>query len=86
MTEKEQTITFDNETYNVADLSEQTVQNFNILLKMQNEANEQSYQLSKTNVALETMSERFKGLLDEQNIKPVKDISIVTETKKVKDD
>tara|TARA_R100000963_G_C4632837_1_gene97520 strand:+ start:490 stop:750 length:261 start_codon:yes stop_codon:yes gene_type:complete len=86
MSDEAQTITFDNETYNVADLNEQVVQHFNILMKMQSESTEQAYQLSKTNVALETMSDRFKTLLDESEIKPVEESIIVTETKKVKDD
>ena len=86
MSDEAQTITFDNETYNVADLNEQVVQHFNILMKMQSESTEQAYQLSKTNVALETMSGRFKTLLDESEIKPVEESIIVTETKKVKDD
>ena len=86
MSDEAQTITFDNETYNVTDLNEQVVQHFNILMKMQSESTEQAYQLSKTNVALETMSDRFKTLLDESEIKPVEESIIVTETKKVKDD
>ena len=68
MSENIETITFDNEQYNVSDLNEQAVQHFNILMKLQNESNEQSYQLSKTNIAIETMSDRFKALLDELDI------------------
>ena len=83
MSENIETITFDNEQYNVSDLNEQAVQHFNILMKLQNESNEQSYQLSKTNIAIETMSDRFKALLDELDIKPVKETVIETETKTI---
>ena len=76
MSENIETITFDNEQYNVSDLNEQAVQHFNILMKLQNESNEQSYQLSKTNIAIETMSDRFKTLLDELDIKPVEETVI----------
>tara|TARA_R100001463_G_scaffold8717_4_gene26588 strand:+ start:18073 stop:18330 length:258 start_codon:yes stop_codon:yes gene_type:complete len=83
MSENIETITFDNEQYNVSDLNEQAVQHFNILMKLQNESNEQSYQLSKTNIAIETMSDRFKALLDELDIKPVEETVIDTETKTI---
>lgn len=83
MSENIETITFDNEQYNVSDLNEQAVQHFNILMKLQNESNEQSYQLSKTNIAIETMSDRFKTLLDELDIKPVEETVIETETKTI---
>jgi hypothetical protein len=83
MSENIETITFDNEQYNVSDLNEQAVQHFNILMKLQNESNEQSYQLSKTNIAIETMSDRFKALLDELDIKPVEETVIETETKTI---
>jgi hypothetical protein len=83
MSENIETITFDNEQYNVSDLNEQAVQHFNILMKLQNESNEQSYQLSKTNIAIETMSDRFKALLDELDIEPVKETVIETETKTI---
>ena len=52
-------------------------------MKLQNESNEQSYQLSKTNIAIETMSDRFKTLLDELDIKPVEETVIETETKTI---
>ena len=83
MSENIETITFDNEQYNVSDLNEQAVQHFNILMKLQNESNEQSYQLSKTNIAIEKMSDRFKALLDELDIEPVKETVIETETKTI---
>lgn len=83
MSENIETITFDNEQYNVSDLNEQAVQHFNILMKLQNESNEQSYQLSKTNIAIETMSDRFKALLDELDIKPIEETVIETETKTI---
>ncbi len=83
MSENTETITFDNEQYNVSALNEQAIQYFNILMKLQNESNEQSYQLSKTNIAIETMSDRFKALLDELDIKPIEETVIDTETKTI---
>lgn len=83
--QKIETITFQNETYKAEDLNEQAVQHFNILLKMQNELNEQQFQVSKTNIALETMQERFKELLDELKIEPITEEkeSIITQTKEI---
>ena len=75
----EETITFRNETYNVSDLSQDAIQSFNVLLKLQAESDEQSFQLSKTRVAQETMSDRFSQLLLDEKISPVKK----TEDKKI---
>lgn len=79
----EETITFSDKRYNVSDLNEQAVQHFNVLLKLQAEATEQSFQLSKTNIALETMSDRFEQMLIDEKISPVKETVIDTETKTI---
>lgn len=79
----EETITFSDKRYNVSDLNEQAVQHFNVLLKLQAEAKEQSFQLSKTNIALETMSDRFEQMLIDEKISPVEETVIDTETKTI---
>ena len=54
------TVNFDGDTYETADLTPRVIDGFNMLIKLQNEISEQSYQLKKSQAAQTSLSRALK--------------------------
>jgi len=68
-----ETVTFDDKTYAISDLTPRTIDGFNTLVKLQTEIADQSYQLKKTQSAQFYISSEIKNFINEDKIKEKKD-------------
>ena len=68
------TIDFEGVKYNTEDLTPRVIEGFNMLIKLQGEVAEQSYQLRKSQAAQQGMSAELGVLITEDKIKPVPEI------------
>jgi hypothetical protein len=73
MSEQQQikTINFDNQNYNIEDLTPRAIEGFNMLIKLNQELADITYQLKKCQAAQVHTSEELKGIIEEDKIKPV---------------
>ena len=65
------TIDYDGVKYAVEDLPPRIIDGFNMLIKLQNDIAEQSYQLKKSQAAQTGLSIELKNNLAEDKVKPV---------------
>jgi len=65
------TIDFEGVKYNTEDLTPRVIEGFNMLIKLQGEVAEQSYQLKKSQAAQQGMAEELSRSIAEDKIKPV---------------
>ena len=79
-TNKIETIEFDGNKYAVDDLTPRVIDGFNMLIKLQNDIAEQSYQLKKSQAAQVGLSSELKANITEDKIKPAPEV-IVPEAK-----
>ena len=73
------TVNFEGKQYNTEDLTPRVVEGFNMLIKLQGEVVEQSYQLKKSQAAQEKMSQDIGAMIAEDKIKPAPDIVVEVE-------
>jgi hypothetical protein len=73
MSEQQQikTINFEGENYKIEDLTPRAVEGFNMLIKLNQELADITYQLKKCQAAQVHTSEELKGIIKEDKIKPV---------------
>ena len=73
------TIDYEGVKYAVEDLPPRVIDGFNMLIKLQNEIAEQSYQLKKSQAAQTGLSIELKKNIVEDKVKPVPAIRAVPE-------
>ena len=73
------TIDYEGVKYAVEDLPSRVIDGFNMLIKLQNEIAEQSYQLKKSQAAQTGLSIELKKNIVEDKVKPVPAIRAVPE-------
>mgnify|MGYP001468242982 CR=1 FL=1 len=73
------TVNFEGKQYNTEDLTPRVVEGFNMLIKLQGEVVEQSYQLKKSQAAQEKMSQDIGDMIAEDKIKPAPEIVVEDE-------
>lgn len=73
------TVNFEGKQYNTEDLTPRVVEGFNMLIKLQGEVVEQSYQLKKSQAAQEKMSQDIGVMIAEDKIKPAPEIVVEDE-------
>ncbi len=84
MNEETKTITFDNETYRADDLSDKAKAAFNDMLSVQEKWRGENFVAEVTKLALETLSNGFKNILEDEKAEPIKDEpEIITQTKEI---
>tara|TARA_Y100000361_G_scaffold114854_1_gene105438 strand:+ start:2481 stop:2753 length:273 start_codon:yes stop_codon:yes gene_type:complete len=74
------TVSFEGKQYNTEDLTPRVVEGFNMLIKLQGEIVEQSYQLKKSQAAQEGLSTEISANIAEDKIKPAPEIITEPET------
>lgn len=70
---KIETINFDGSSYDVGALTPRVLEGFNMLVRVQQDVQEQSYQLKKSQAAQGTIAVEIKGMINEDKIKPIED-------------
>ena len=73
------TVNFEGKQYDTEDLTPRVVEGFNMLIKLQGEVVEQSYQLKKSQAAQEKMSQDIGSMIAEDKIKPAPEIVVEDE-------
>jgi hypothetical protein len=76
---KIETIDYDGVKYAIEDLPPRIIEGFKMLIKLQNEIVEQSYQLKKSQAAQTGLSMELKKNIVEDKVKPAPDIRAVPE-------
>ena len=73
MSEQQQikTINFENENYKIEDLTPRVIEGFNMLIKLNQELADITYQLKKCQAAQVHTSEELKVIIKEDKISPV---------------
>jgi peptidoglycan hydrolase CwlO-like protein len=79
-TPKIETVNFDGEAYAVEDLTSRVVEGFNTLVRLQQDVQEQAYQLKKSQSAQGAVSVELKAMIQEDKIKPLQDEPPVNDT------
>jgi hypothetical protein len=74
-----QNINFDGDDYNVQDLTPRVANEFNTLFRIQNELNDLSYQIKKSQAAQTVITEGLKEAIKEDKVKPLEKEQIVLE-------
>ena len=74
--EQIRTIDYDGVKYAVEDLPPRIIDGFNMLIKLQNDIAEQSYQLKKSQAAQTGLSIELKNNLAEDKVKPVPEAAL----------
>jgi len=74
--EQIRTIDYDGIKYAVEDLPPRIIDGFNMLIKLQNDIAEQSYQLKKSQAAQTGLSIELKNNLAEDKVKPVPEAAL----------
>ena len=69
-------VNFDGDRYAVDDLTPRVLEGFNMLVRLQQDVQEQAYQLKKSQGAQTSVSAEIKGMIKEDKIKPLEDIVI----------
>ena len=69
-------VNFDGDRYAVDDLPPRVLEGFNMLVRLQQDVQEQAYQLKKSQGAQTSVSAEIKGMIKEDKIKPLEDIVI----------
>ena len=75
-TPKIETINFDGNAYSAGDLTPRVVDGFNTLVRLQQDVQEQAYQLKKSQSALGAISAEIKAMITEDKIKPLEETVI----------
>ena len=73
------TVNFEGKQYDTEDLTPRVVEGFNMLINLQGEVVEQSYQLKKSQAAQEKMSQDIGVMIAEDKIKPAPEIVVEDE-------
>ena len=73
---KIETINFDGEAYTVEDLTPRVIDGFNTLVRLQQDVQEQAYQLKKSQSAQGAISVEIKAMINEDKIKPLEETVI----------
>ena len=73
---KIETINFDGEAYAVEDLTPRVIDGFNTLVRLQQDVQEQAYQLKKSQSAQGASSVDIKAMVTEDKIKPLEETII----------
>ncbi len=77
---KIETVNFDGEAYAVEDLTSRVVDGFNTLVRLQQDVQEQAYQLKKSQSAQNSVSGELKAMIQEEKIKPLQEETPVDDT------
>lgn len=65
------TVNFENENYKIEDLTPRAIEGFNMLIKLNQELADVTYQLKKCQAAQVHTSQELKNIIKEDKIKPV---------------
>ena len=77
---KIETVNFDGEAYAVEDLTGRVVDGFNTLVRLQQDVQEQAYQLKKSQSAQNSVSVELQVMIQEDKIKPLQEETPVDDT------
>ena len=77
---KIETVNFDGEAYAVEDLTSRVVEGFNNLVRLQQDVQEQAYQLKKSQSAQNSVSGELKAMIQEDKIKPLQEETPLDDT------
>ncbi len=77
---KIETVNFDGEAYAVEDLTSRVVEGFNTLVRLQQDVQEQAYQLKKSQSAQNSVSGELKAMIQEDKIKPLQEETPLDDT------
>jgi hypothetical protein len=66
-----ETINFDGDSYEVEALTPRVLEGFNMLVRVQQDVQEQAYQLKKSQAAQGSIAAEIKAMIAEDKIKPV---------------
>ncbi len=77
---KIETVNFDGEAYAVEDLTSRVVEGFNTLVRLQQDVQEQAYQLKKSQSAQNSVSGELKAMIQEEKIKPLQEETPLDDT------
>jgi len=73
------TVAFEGKNYNTEDLTPRVIEGFNMLIKLQGEIIDQSYQLKKSQAAQLGLSQEIRDNIKEDKIKEVPEIVVEDE-------
>ena len=73
------TVAFEGKNYNTEDLTPRVIEGFNMLIKLQGEIIDQSYQLKKSQAAQIGLSQEIRNNIEEDKIKPAPEIVVEDE-------
>ena len=77
---KIETVNFDGAAYAVEDLTGRVVDGFNTLVRLQQDVQEQAYQLKKSQSAQNSVSGELKAMIQEDKIKPLQEETPLDDT------
>ena len=77
---KIETVNFDGEAYAVEDLTSRVVDGFNTLGRLQQDVQEQAYQLKKSQSAQNSVSGELKAMIQDDKIKPLQEETPLDDT------
>ena len=73
------TVSFEGKNYSTEDLTPRVIEGFNMLIKLQGEIVDQSYQLKKSQAAQLGLSQEIRNNIEEDKIKEVPEIVVEDE-------
>ena len=73
------TVAFEGKNYSTEDLTPRVIEGFNMLIKLQGEIIDQSYQLKKSQAAQIGLSQEIRNNIEEDKIKPAPEIVVEDE-------
>lgn len=73
------TVSFEGKNYSTEDLTPRVIEGFNMLIKLQGEIIDQSYQLKKSQAAQIGLSQEIRNNIEEDKIKPAPEIVVEDE-------
>ena len=73
------TVSFEAKNYSTEDLTPRVIEGFNMLIKLQGEIVDQSYQLKKSQAAQLGLSQEIRNNIEEDKIKEVPEIVVEDE-------
>ena len=73
------TVSFEGKNYSTEDLTPRVIEGFNMLIKLQGEIIDQSYQLKKSQAAQLGLSQEIRNNIEEDKIKEVPEIVVEDE-------
>ena len=77
---KIETVNCDGEAYAVEDLTGRVVDGFNTLVRLQQDVQEQAYQLKKSQSAQNSVSVELQAMIQEDKIKPLQEETPLDDT------